>query len=305
MKVFYHNDMDGIVSARIILEIMRERKVEFVNEDFIEMDYAKSFPIDKIIKDEIVYIVDYSISPEQMEQLLKITKRVIWIDHHKSAIEKYKNSSLANQNIAGLRADGIAGCVLTWWYFSGKQIETENFVKDYPKNPKSVYRSFVPEYIKLAGDWDVWDHLYGNKTKSYTVCFNARIKSPFDDLFFDRIKTKEDIDSFCEAGYQMIEYRNGWAKTFMKRYGFETEIDGFRAFVANLGNANSEFFGDLIKEYDIVGTFCFNGETYTCSLYSEKEKVDCSIICTKRGGGGHKGAAGFVCKELPFKKEEK
>lgn len=305
MKVFYHNDMDGIVSARIILEIMRERKVEFVNEDFIEMDYAKSFPIDKIIKDEIVYIVDYSISPEQMEQLLKITKRVIWIDHHKSAIEKYKNSSLANQNIAGLRADGIAGCVLTWWYFCGRQVDTEEFVKDYPKNLKCRFRQEVPEYIKLAGDWDVWDHLYGLKTKSYTVCFNARIKSPLDDLFFDKLKTEEDIDKFCEAGHQMIEYRNGWAKTFMKRYGFETEIDGFRAFVANLGNANSEFFGDLIKEYDIVGTFCFNGETYTCSLYSEKENVDCSIICTKRGGGGHKGAAGFVCKELSFKKEEK
>lgn len=305
MKVFYHNDMDGIVSARIILEEMRKRKVDFTEQDFIEMDYAKIFPLHEILNNEIVYIVDYSIAPEAMEQLLEITKRVIWIDHHKSAIEKYNNSNLDVSKIAGLRANGIAGCVLTWWYFYGKQIETETFIEDYPKNPKSMYRRLVPEYIKLAGDWDVWDHLYGMKTKSYTICFNARIKSPFDDLFFDKLKTEEDIDKFCEAGYQMIEYRNGWAETFMKRYGFEVTINGFRAFIANLGNANSEFFGDLIKEYDIVGTFCFNGETYTCSLYSEKENVDCSIICANRGGGGHKGAAGFVCKELPFKKEEK
>lgn len=311
MKVFYHNDMDGIVSARIILNHLRTQNISFKNEDFIEMDYSKEFPLGIIEKGEQVFIVDYSISPEQMYDLLIQTCRVVWIDHHKSAIEKYKDfktpmeQSKPGWEIPGLRADGIAGCVLTWWYIYGRQADTEEFVKDYPKNPKCRFRQEVPEYIKLAGDWDVWDHLYGLKTKSYTVCFNARIKSPLDDLFFDKLKTEEDIDKFCEAGHQMIEYRNGWAETFMKRYGFEIEIDGFRAFVANLGNANSEFFGNLIKEYDIVGTFCFNGETYTCSLYSEKENVDCSIICANRGGGGHKGAAGFVCKELPFKKEEK
>lgn len=305
MKVFYHNDMDGIISARIILEEMRKRNVDFTKQDFIEMDYAKAFPLHEILNNEIIYIVDYSIAPEAMEQLLEITKRVIWIDHHKSAIEKYNNSNLDVDKIAGLRADGIAGCVLTWWYFYGKQFETETFIEDYPKNPKSMYRRLVPEYIKLAGDWDVWDHLYGDRTKQFTIHFNASIKSPLDDNMFEYLTDYNRLDFFIQMGECMIEYRNGWAETFMKRYGFETEIDGFRAFVANLGNANSEFFGNLIKEYDIVGTFCFNGETYTCSLYSEKENVDCSIICANRGGGGHKGAAGFVCKELPFKKEEK
>lgn len=311
MKVFYHNDMDGIVSARIILNHLRAQKIPFKNEDFIEMDYNKKFPLEEIEKGEQVFIVDYSISPEEMYKLLTKTYRVVWIDHHKSAIEKYKDfetpmeQSKPEWKIPGLRADGIAGCVLTWWYIYGRQSDTEEFLKDYPKNIKCRFRQEIPEYIKLVGDWDVWDHLYGLKTKSYAVCFNARIKSPLDDLFFDKLKTEEDIDKFCEAGHQMIEYRDGWAETFMKRYGFETEIDGHRAFVANLGNGNSEFFGNLINCYDIVGTFCFNGETYTCSLYSTKSEVDCSVICAKRGGGGHKGAAGFVCKELPFKKEEK
>lgn len=311
MKIFYHNDMDGIVSARIILNHLRTQKIPFKNEDFIEMDYSKEFPLGIIEKGEQVFIVDYSISPEQMYDLLIQTCRVVWIDHHKSAIEKYKDfetpmeQSKPGWEIPGLRADGIAGCVLTWWYIYGRQADTEEFVKDYPKNPKCRFRQEVPEYIKLAGDWDVWDHLYGLKTKSYTVCFNARIKSPLDDLFFDKLKTREDVDKFCEAGCQMIEYRNGWAETFMKRYGFETEIDGFRAFVANLGNANSEFFGELINSYDLIGTFCYNGKQWTVSLYSNKDYVDCSTICSKRGGGGHKGAAGFITNELYFKKEKR
>lgn len=302
MKVFYHNDMDGIISARIILKVLRHRQEDFTKEDFIEMDYNKQFPLDIIKEKEIVYIVDYSISPEEMDKLLERTHRVIWIDHHQSAIDKYKGY---NKMVPGFRANGLAGCVLTYWYFHGKQIETEDFIKEYPKNINSFYRRKIPEYIRLAGDWDVWEHLYGQKTKEFTICFNTRIKSPFDDDQFENLVGEHNLDCFLRAGEDMIEYRNSWAETFMKRYGFETEIDGYRAYVANLGNGNSEFFGDLINYYDIIGTFCFNGDTYTCSLYSCKPEINCADICAKRGGGGHKGAAGFVCKELPFKKEEK
>lgn len=295
MKVFYHNDMDGIVSARVILNKMRERKKEFLQEDFIKMDYSKKFPLDIITTNEEVFIVDYSISPEEMVKLLNKTKRVVWIDHHKSAIEKYKDFE---QEVSGFRANGIAGCVLTYWYFNGRQNETQEFLTDYPGNIKSLYRKEIPTYIKLAGDWDVWEHLYGEETRLFTISFNARISNPFADYYFDKFYDREELGHFIQSGEAMKEYRNSWAKEFMNRYGFETKIGGFSAFLANLGNANSEFFGDLIDKYDIIGTFCYNGETWTTSLYSNKDYVDCAEICSSYGGGGHKGAAGFVSKEL-------
>lgn len=300
MKIFYHNDMDGIVSAHIIYNNVK--KLHNVNsEDFIEMDYKKTFPLHKIKEKEIVYIVDYSIEPETMKKLLEITPKVIWIDHHQSAIDKYSNFENIDK-IAGIRANGLAGCVLTYWYFYGRQIETEEFIKDYPKNIHSRYREEIPEYIRLAGDWDVWEHLYGQSTADFSVCFNTRIKSPMDEKFNFLVDTRHLL-LFLDSGEDMIEYRESWADNFMKRYGFETEIDGYRAYVANLGNGNSTYFGDLINYYDIVGTFCYDGDSYNCSLYSTKENVNCAEICAKRGGGGHKGAAGFICKELPFKKK--
>ena len=295
MKVFYHNDMDGIVSARVILNKMRERKKEFLQEDFIKMDYSKKFPLDIITTNEEVFIVDYSISPEEMTKLLNKTKRVVWIDHHKSAIEKYKDFE---REVSGLRANGTAGCVLTYWYFNGRQNETQEFLTDYPGNTKSLYRKEIPTYIKLAGDWDVWEHLYGEETRLFTISFNARISNPFADYYFDKFYDREELGYFIKSGEAMKEYRNSWAKEFMSRYGFETKIGGFSAFLANLGNANSEFFGDLIDKYDIIGTFCYNGETWTTSLYSNKDYVDCAEICSSYGGGWHKGAAGFVSKEL-------
>jgi nanoRNase/pAp phosphatase (c-di-AMP/oligoRNAs hydrolase) len=50
--------------------------------------------------------------------------------------------------------------------------------------------------------------------------------------------------------------------------------------------------------------FIYDGDQFAVSMYSEKPEVDCSVVCKKHGGGGHKGASGFTCKTLPFVKQE-
>lgn len=115
------------------------------------------------------------------------------------------------------------------------------------------------------------------------------------------------LEYFLEKGKDYIEYRNIWSVGFMKRYGFETILEdtggNFRkVFVANLGNANSKFFGDLINDYDAVITMCFNGDFWNYSIYSNKDYFDCSKIAMFFGGGGHKGAAGFILQQ-PFTKD--
>lgn len=101
----------------------------------------------------------------------------------------------------------------------------------------------------------------------------------------------------------MTKFRDGWAKGYMK-LGFETEFEGVKFFAVNLGHCNSEYFKSLPEgEYDGFMPFSFNGDLFTVSMYSKT--VDVSEIAKKYGGGGHKGASGFQCKELPFKKKEK
>jgi oligoribonuclease NrnB/cAMP/cGMP phosphodiesterase (DHH superfamily) len=102
MKCFYHDDMDGRASAAII-------KTENPQCKCIAIDYGTKFPFDKINHGEEVFIVDYSISPQEMDMLIQITttpterarpnkgpdwsppKRITWIDHHQTAIDKYKD----------------------------------------------------------------------------------------------------------------------------------------------------------------------------------------------------------------------
>lgn len=44
----------------------------------------------------------------------------------------------------------------------------------------------------------------------------------------------------------------------------------------------------------------FVGRYWRVSLYSTKPEVDCGAIAKLLGGGGHRGAAGFICEKLPW-----
>lgn len=56
-----------------------------------------------------------------------------------------------------------------------------------------------------------------------------------------------------------------------------------------------------IEPYDLVITFVRRKDRmWNVSLYSTKLDIDCGAIGKGFGGGGHRGAAGFQCKELPF-----
>ena len=56
-----------------------------------------------------------------------------------------------------------------------------------------------------------------------------------------------------------------------------------------------------IEPYDLMITFCRSkNKIWYVGLYSTKKEIDCGAIAKSFGGGGHKGAAGFQCKNLPF-----
>lgn len=100
----------------------------------------------------------------------------------------------------------------------------------------------------------------------------------------------------------------------------------YKAIAVNLGHTNSKVFDSVwrkpctycvgmggkedcpkcrdtyfIEPYDLMITFCRRKDKlWNVSLYSTKPDIDCGAIAKSFGGGGHKGAAGFRCKDLPF-----
>jgi oligoribonuclease NrnB/cAMP/cGMP phosphodiesterase (DHH superfamily) len=257
---------------------------------FQEIDYRIKFPLETIRPNEQVYIVDYSISPDEMRALLNITNNVTWIDHHKTAIEKYEGFE---HEIRGVRYDGVSGCMLTYCYTHHMTARGEGEIKPFNLNMTED----APYFTKLIDDWDVWKFKYGDDTRMFQVAFNAYDFSPnsnlWDRFFTSPFPAEQDL---ITQGHTMTLFRDNWAKNYMK-LGFGVIFEGYRCYAVNLGYSNSEYFKS-ITGYDILMPFVFDGKQYTVSLYSTT--VDVSVIAKKYGGGGHKGASGFQCKQLPF-----
>jgi len=295
MKCFYHADADGRCAGfwvKLSAAITDKSQYDI---KFIEINYGMPFPFDIIQQDEQIYIVDYSIEPQEMLRLLEITKDVTWIDHHKTAIAKYVDFPC---DIRGVRVDGVAACMLTYCYLH--HMTDRGIGTIIPFDTSMTEKA--PKFTKLITDWDVWKFEYGNDTRNFITNFNTRDFCPWssnwDDFFINDCERICDI--FIRDGAMMNRFRDQWAKEYCRVKGFETVIDGRKAFAMNLGMCNSEYFKS-ISGYDILMPFCFDGETWTVSMYSQT--VDVSEIAKKYGGGGHKGASGFQCKELPFVKK--
>ena len=288
MKCFYHNDADGRCSAFWVRHFLGK----ILNIEFISMDYLKSFPMNIIETDEEVYIVDYSIDPQILDLLMLLkTTNITWIDHHKTAIEKYQILPYVDQ-IRGVRQDGVAACMLTYCYL--RHMTTCGTGEIKPFEPWMT--EDAPMFTKLIADWDTWTMKYGDRTKLFITAFNAGDFDPYGKDWLDcpSLPTEKMI----QAGKHMVEFRDGWAKDYLS-LGFLTYFQGYKCFALNLGRCNSEYFKSLqLGTYDIYIAFVFDGVQYSVSMYSKV--VDVSEIAKKYGGGGHTGAAGFVCTNLPF-----
>jgi len=227
-------------------------------------------------KDEVVYIVDYSLDPKVMQRLLDKTANVVWIDHHKSAIESYADFP---EDIAGVRDTGDAACVLTWKYlFPG--VDT-------------------PRAVLWVGDKDTWKWEFGEDTADFcngAACYDT---SPMEG-FWSSVVDDEDALMYVNMCGQVVgDYKRQFYREMLDSIGFEATLDGEKCLVLNAARVNSEAFGERVEDYPFVVAFYYDGEQYHFSLYSTK--VDVSEVAKKHGGGGHPGASGFQSTTLPFK----
>lgn len=87
-----------------------------------------------------------------------------------------------------------------------------------------------------------------------------------------------------------------------KEYAFEIEFEGYKTIVMNTVSKGSQLFKSVAKpEHKLWMVFCMtSNKQWKFSVYSEDPTIDCGALCTKHGGGGHKGAAGFVSSILPW-----
>jgi len=282
MKCFYHSaDLDGHCSGAIV-------KLKYPECEMFGINYGDEFPWDKIDNGEYVFMVDFGLQPFFPNMLDLHTKcNLVWIDHHKSAINEYE---VARLNDLELHIPGAicfdnsqAGCELTWEY---------------------LFDTKVPRAVKLLSQYDVWNH-----SDLDTIPFQFGLRqydtSPEEQHFWQQlfeINGINPLDQIIGEGAIILNYQELENKKYCSACAFETKIDGLRCIAINKMLTNSQIFDSVWNPeiYDAMLTFGWKRNQWTVSLYSTKDNIDVSIVAKNKGGGGHKGAAGFQCDELPF-----
>ena len=274
--IFYHKiDYDGKCSGAIAALSLKEYKLCPIN-------YGEEFPFEIIKKDDIVYMLDFSLQP--FDQMIKLNNscKLVWIDHHKSAIEEYKKSG-ATFNCKLISS--VAACESVWNFF---------------------HTTPAPISVKLLSLYDIWD-----KKDPRVDQFQCGVGTIFE---LDPTKTLEDWGKVLQLGENDVEfqevikngiiiedYRKNDAEEKCKAMYWTDTIFGHKAVIANC-RGNSMFFDSVYDKEQAELMILFNyfgpSKTWTVSLYSKNPNVECGNIAKQHGGGGHKGAAGYQTNDL-------
>lgn len=289
MKCIYHCDLDGRCAGAIVAFFTGNRE----EENYIEANYNDVLPIDDFTNGEKVFLVDFSFTENTKHYLDKLIAKdcnIIHIDHHSSTMELYKNNP-KYQELDGIRTEEHSGAALTWMYFTGaKSIEE------------------CPFFVQYVSDFDCW-HFNLHNTQEFKYGMETFDYHPLCKIWEQLISEHYDCDdnlsfvhSIIDNGFVVKKYIDNINKEYCEKYAYETELEGNKCIVVNKKDCGSLVFGELVEQYPMCMVWSFDGEYYQYSIYSSNENIACNKIAEKYGGGGHKGAAGFRMKEMPFTK---
>lgn len=272
--------------------------------EYLPMEYGRiSTPADFDMKVSLaakgndVYILDFSFPREVMDALFKHAKRVVWLDHHKTAFEmwcgEYEHGMEFYEVVDGKHYialdDKRSGAMLAWHNF----------------HPGTE----VPMLIQHIDDRDRWQFKLDG-SKEFHAALNSYKPWTFETwrgIFLCGLFEKETWrvpEEFYMEGTAILRAHNQYVQAALKRArpsGIKVLLseDGFAPVLNGLAaNAPAFLASDLGHElanksgtFGLVWSMAADGQIH-CSLRSNGD-YDVSVIAKAFGGGGHRNAAGF------------
>lgn len=312
--IYHSKDLDGWMSAAIVKKYIEENpdlygKNGNIN-NFLGWNYGDKIP--DLTEYNKVIMCDISFPKEEM---LKLTKEkqnnFIWIDHHQRTIDETVNYIVKNNvtEPSGFRTKGQleAACELTWKYFfpNDKMPEIVRLLGRYDCfGHKQQWKSIIgyEEYYEVSN----WGNVRNIDRKVLEFQYGARqCISNYEEAYkYLNTSKPEDyiINLIWEKGISIYQYLYTEAKQIYKKAfpiilnNKDTNYKLSNFLCVNQPNFNPSSFNlpYTTDGYDGMTTFEYEGEgKWKFSLRSET--IDVSVIAKQYGGGGHKGASGFVC----------
>ena len=293
--VIYHRvDYDGLFSNAIIRKYAFDDSYpEFVSYGFNYGDNIDDIPsfddFDKVI------MADISLPIDVMKQIHeKYFDKVIWIDHHITAIQNSIDNGYDDFN--GIRDNAHSACKLCWKFFSKRS---------------------VPYAIELINANDIWkkdtEFDWDNEIQAlqYGLSFELKMDPEAICTSLTAICFGTYAGTLISNGRKVKEYMESLYKTWCERYSFPVTVNNTWKGLAMISPMfTSKVFTSITdEEYDCFVVLEKNGAKegiYNVSIYSgnrQCEDLNCGgYLQEKYNGGGHKGAGGGTLNLSEFTK---
>lgn len=264
----YHAEcIDGAAAAAVV-------KYKYPDAELLPANHGD--PVPGNLAGKRVFIVDFSYSPPLLQKIREEAGEIHWFDHHKTAIP---TRATVGFGVVDLEE---SGATLAWkQLFPGKDVpKILLYVKD-----KDLWRWELPDSREISAD----------------IRETEGIMDPSHPAW------KHFLEGIEEAEWKAMIARGRHRRRLLKDYlkkaskkGFEVEIEGHKVLAVNWTGDSSELGEFIYKElgYTAALIFSYSGKEWTFSLRSNK--IDVSEISAKRGGGGHRGAAGFRTEDIEW-----
>ena len=292
--ILHHDDLDGRACAAI-LNIHLKGNTECVpmsywdkllffgsnekqRKPILLKDGCRVIPVEK---DQHVYIVDFSLTPEKMEELKTITENIWWYDHHITAM-KYPY----NEYTKGKRDLSYSASTIIWKeFFLGRSMPTIlkaiNHVEGFADNIKEkTLIDYEYDCVVLGGE--SFDSFMSPKSEEWeaVLIYNGLAEAYYRDF----ITLGQGISLHVERNFDL-----------RKAEFTEKKLDGLKFLKIPFLVKDFFLIKDLMKEYDVIFSYEIkevNGQLHCRSLL-KSHKINIAEFAEKYGGGGHKYFAGI------------
>ena len=281
LGIYHSKDTDGHFSGAVL-------KYKYPDIELRGWDYKDEVPSFESMDgfDEII-LIDVTFPFDVLQELGTKTKLTV-IDHHVSFKKQVDNHLQVGHDVV---TDDLK--YITFEYIYDEKLSACELGFKY-------YFGYIPPIIELVGKYDTWR---ANGTSEWETVvlpmkyyLYGKVNKPDDvkNYWFDKY-SGDTVDSMLEIGESIMEYERKMDESKTNSYAFEREAYGLRALCINTNFMSSETMIAKFdsSKHDIMIGFAYNGNNWGISLRSIEGGADVSQIARERGGGGHKGAAGF------------
>lgn len=282
--IIHHDDADGWMAAACLLELKPEK-----DNMVIAAQYGDQM-LDPVLvtKQDEVWVLDFS-CPEMVEYEER-AGAFYWIDHHKTAIQKY-----GGHNFNGYRDIDNSGCELTYWFAENECRPSLSTAKLIP----------LPRPVELIGAYDTWRWKQLIQEEQDAVLHFHAAVNDFDDpvsTLRDILRRPALMPHYMTLGEAIHKHDMKIFRRVIEKRAWTSYYRGQR--IVSVNGPQTSMLWESVPWYRAEGTvycsYTHFGSYYTVSLRSVGD-LDVSAIAKEFGGGGHKNAAGFSCNELPWR----